>query len=186
VTRQWHLTIGDDLIAYASQGKEHVDADETLVIAVGPDAAHLKIRELDLTAENAGELRAVLEPYLRAGHDPDQAPEMPPVPGVLPEHPGQGRRREIPGTRKVLQELRDFAAASGDPVPASAGKSGKVNYRPRPDQYTAFLAHLRQRSAAGDRKAAGLLAIACQMKLDVPDPGLAPAGNGQPGQAVTR
>lgn len=187
MTRRMQLIIGDDLDWHES--KAHIDADETLVVAIGPDVRHLKIRELDLTAGHAGELRAALKRYLDAGHDPDEELPSPPPRGVLPDRPGQGRRREVPGTRLFLTRLREFAEASGDPVPAATGKSGKTNYKPRRDQYAVFIAHLRQRSAAGDIEAAGLLMTGRQMKLGVPEPqdtGLPAAGNGQPGLATAR
>ena len=191
MTRRIQWVIGDDLVAHASKGKEHVDADETLVIAIGPDLQHLKIRELDLTAGHASELHAVLKPYLDAGHPPGEQPELPPVPvpGALTDHPGQGRRREIPGTRKFLQELRYFAAASGHPVPQTSGKTGKVNYKPLPGQYASFVAHLRRQAAAGDMEAAVLLDIARRLKPDLPEPqdtGLPAAGNGQAGAVPAR
>jgi len=189
MTRRYQLIIGDDLVAFDSKGKEHVDADETLVIAIGPDVQHLKIRELDLITANADALREFVERYLRAGHVLDEEPDLPPARGPLPAHPGQGKRREVPGTREFYQELRAFAAASGDPVPATTGKSGKTNYRPRQDQYTTYIAHLCQQAAAGDTGARRLLAIARQLKLDVPgspDTGLPAAGNGQSATAAAR
>jgi hypothetical protein len=182
MTRRYQLIIGDDLVAFASKGKEHVDADETLVIAIGPDLAHLKVREVDLITANADALREFLEPYLRAGHVPDGEPELLPSRAPLPPHPGQGKRRELPGTRLFLQELRMFAEAGGDPVPSATGKSGKTNYRPRPDQYAAFIAHLARPAGAGDQRAASLLEIARQLGLDVPvpqDKGLPAGENGQ-------
>jgi hypothetical protein len=178
MTRRLQLIIGDDLDWRES--RTHTDADETLVLALGPDVRHLKLRELDLTAEHADVLRAALKPYLDAGHDPDEQPELPPAPSrsALLPHPGQGKRREVPGTRAFLTGLREFAAAGGDPVPSTTGKSGKTNYRPRPDQYAAYAEQLRQRAAAGDGKAAGLLGVARQMGLGLQDAGSVAAGNG--------
>jgi hypothetical protein len=191
MTRRVQWIIGDDLVHHESKGKEHADADETLVVAIGPDIAHLAIRELDLTAENAGALRTFLERYLDAGHPPGEEPEIPPLPhrAALPARPGPGVRREIPGTRKFLSGMREFAAASGNPVPQTTGQSGKANYRPRPEHYAMFLAHLRQRAAAGDGTAGALLAIGRQMKLDVPDPqdaGLTAGQDGMLSLAATR
>ena len=187
MTRRMQLIGADDLDWHES--KAHTDADETLVVAIGPDVRHLKIRELDLTAGHAGELRAALKRYLDAGHDPDEELPSPPPRGVPADRPGQGRRREVPGTRLFLARLREFAEASGDPVPAATGKSGKTNYKPRRDQYAAFTAHLRQRSAAGDIKAAGLLMTGRQMKLDaleLQDAGLLAAGNGMSAPPAAR
>jgi hypothetical protein len=168
VTQRLQLVLGDDLVHKQSRGKVHVDAAETLFIAIGPDVNRLKLRRVDLTTEHADELRATMKPYLDAGCDPDEAPVLPGIPVPLPSHPGQGKRREVPGTRSFFQEFRKFARATGIPGydEGTRNSAGKVNYpRPTPVVAAAFLAALQERANAGDGAAAGYLEIGRQLGL---------------------
>jgi len=63
--RELQVVMSDDLI-FAQTG-ERVPAEETVVIALDG-----KVRELDLTADNAKALRETILPFLRAGHSPGQ------------------------------------------------------------------------------------------------------------------
>jgi hypothetical protein len=106
---------------------------------IGPDGETVVIskngvvRELHLTREHADGLDAVLDPYLQAGHQPGAQPEMPPVPSRdelrREQLKGQGRRREIPGTRDFYRELREWADAEGIEIPTAGNRPGKQNYR---------------------------------------------------------
>jgi hypothetical protein len=122
------------------------------------------IRELHLTPEHSAGLRAVMAPYLQAGHQPGAQPEMPPLPGSdearREQLKGQGRRRELPGTRDFYRELREWAGGEGIEVPKAGRQDGKQNYRyegvmPR------YLAYLEGTAAA--RRDGGVAAARLDM-----------------------
>jgi hypothetical protein len=125
---------------------------------IGPDGETVVIskngvvRELHLTRKHAGELDAVLDPYLQAGHQPGVQPEMPELPSrddVRRERlKGQGKRREIPGTRDFYRELREWAEAEGIGIPTAGNRPGKQNYRYE-EAMPRYLAYLEETAAAG-------------------------------------
>lgn len=117
------------------------DDGETVIVALNG-----RVRELDLTAGHAKELRELLAPYLEAGHEPGAPPQQPEqqAPGPLK---GQGRRREIPGTRDFYTELRDWAAEAGIEI-KTAGTGTKRNYVYR-SVLPGYLAHLERQAARG-------------------------------------
>jgi murein DD-endopeptidase MepM/ murein hydrolase activator NlpD len=160
MTRRWQLVLGDDLIYHESGGKEHADADETVVISLDGT-----VRELDLTAAHAAELRELLARYLEAGREPGQEAVAPPADGsarrVLK---GQGRRRELPGTRDFYRGVRAFAAREGTPVP-TAGRQGKKTYVYPDGLVPRYVKHLQSAAGNGDGAAAVLLATARTLGL---------------------
>jgi Lsr2 len=110
------------------------------------------VRELHLTKEHSDQLREDMALYLAAGHQPGAQPEMPPLPGSAEAEreqlKGQGRRREIPGTRDFYRELREWAAEAGIDIPVSAKRPGKNNYK-YGGVLSRYLAHLEETAAAG-------------------------------------
>lgn len=157
MTRRLQLIIGDDLVSYESGGKEHADADETLVIGIGKDAQHMTLRELDLTKPHADALRAALEKYLRAGHAPGSQPELPGHPVTRPprprEVPGAGKRpREQPGIREFNRLMREFAASRGIEVP----DYGKLAYQYSGELRQAYCEYLEDQAATDPHGPAGV------------------------------
>jgi hypothetical protein len=126
------------------------------------------VRELDLTKDHAYQLREEMGPWLYAGHEPGQGVQ----PAIRPEPPageklsGQGRRREVPGTRDFYKELRDWAAGQDLEIPQAGRADSKKNY-----VYTAlirpYLDHLREQAAKGQDGgvAAARLAMAALLRL---------------------
>jgi hypothetical protein len=158
------VVVTDDRIEFDSAGKILTDiGDDGEKIIISLDG---QVRELDLTAENAAHLRADMAPWLNAGHAPGQPPQLPAAaqPADQRHQKGQGRRREIPGTRDFLREMREFAEVQGIKVPM-ADRQGKKNY-----VYTDFLKeeytlHLQARARDGDSVAAARLALARMLGL---------------------
>lgn len=154
------------------------------------------VRELHLTKEHADQLREDLAPYLKAGHQPGAQPEMPPPPGSEDARReklrGQGRRRELPGTRDFYRELREWAEERGTPVKQHGRVNGKQNYiygELLPD----YLEYLTVTAAAGrdGGVAAARLDMARQLGLlplhpPPPPNGQAPAGTGLPVVSLAR
>ena len=64
--------------------------------------------------------------WIAAGHEPNQAPQ--PAARAEPRPKGQGRRRELPGTRDFYRGLRDWAAANNQEVPMAGRSDSKRNY----------------------------------------------------------
>lgn len=137
------------------------------------------VRELHLTKAHSDALDEFLDPYLTAGHQPGAQPEMPPLPGrdeIRRERlKGQGRRREIPGTRDFYRELREWAADAGIKIRVNGKSGGKQNYL-YDDVLPAYLAHLAATAAAGrdGGVAAARLDMARLLGLPLPEqPGAA-------------
>ena len=96
--RELQVVMSDDLIF--TQTGERVPADETVVLALDG-----KVRELDLTADNAKAVRETILPFLRAGHAPGQntpgdSPGSTPTPGLIV-------------SRARQKAIRDWADARG-------------------------------------------------------------------------
>jgi hypothetical protein len=112
--------------------KDEFDSGGKVLTDIGPDGEKIifsldgHVRELDLTAKHAAELRELLAPWIAAGHEPGQQP-LPPAAPEEPKPKGQGRRRELPGTRDFYRGLREWAAAEGRTI-KMAGRDGKKNY----------------------------------------------------------
>ena len=112
---------------------DNLDEQHGEVTDIGPDGETVVIskngvvRELHLTKAHSGELDALMDPYLAAGHQPGAQPEMPQLPGRDETRrerlKGQGRRREIPGTRDFYRELREWAPGAGLKI-RQAGRAG--------------------------------------------------------------
>jgi hypothetical protein len=154
----------DDLDEFDSGGQvlnDIGDDGETVVFSVG---GH--VRELHLTAVHAKEFRAVMARYVAAGHEPGQQP-LPPAGDRPPPRKGQGRRREIPGTRDFYRAMRDFAAEHGIEVPLAGRDDDKKNYVYTDELKRRYLSDLQR--LAGDRRdgggAAAQLAMAGQLGL---------------------
>lgn len=155
--------IGDDLVAFQSKGKEHVDADETIVIAIGKDPHHLKIREVDLTTMHADEVRAFLEPYIKAGHMPGSQPGPGDQSTLVPEVPRRlgGERREIAGTRVFYRNVRLFADQHGYVIGGT-----RKNRKYPPELMPAYIKSLQEQVAADPGcKAAWYLDMAAKLNL---------------------
>lgn len=100
--KELQLVLSDDL-AFSLSG-ERIPAEESVVISLDG-----KVRELDLTAEHAKELRELLEPYLRAGHPPGNEPS-------LTARDGKRVKRPTPSlieARATQKKIRDWADARG-------------------------------------------------------------------------
>ena len=95
--RELQLVLSDDLI-FAQTG-ERVAAEETVVLTLDG-----KTRELDLTAENAKDLRETLAPWLEAGHPPGQQ-------STTAER--EDRPPDYKASRDRSQLIRDFADEMG-------------------------------------------------------------------------
>jgi nucleoid-associated protein Lsr2 len=118
------LIVTDDRDEYESNGKtlnDIGDDGEKIIISID---GH--VRELDLSAKNAARLREDMRPWIAAGHEPGQAPQ--PAAPAEPRPKGQGRRRELPGTRDFYRGLRDWAAAEHREVPMAGRADAKKNY----------------------------------------------------------
>lgn len=133
--KELQLVLSDDL-AFFLRG-ERVPADETVLISIDG-----KTRELDLTAQNAAELRQVLEPYLKAGHLPGNEP-------ALTSPDGKKLKKPTPSlieARAQQKKLRDYADSRG--MRSSDGKrpiyrtEGGGYYYPYPlvKEYEAYVA----------------------------------------------
>jgi Lsr2 len=136
------------------------DDGETIVFSVDG-----RVRELHLTAAHAKEFRGVMQRYLAAGHEPGQQP-LPPAGDRPPPRKGQGRRREIPGTRDFYRGLREWAGRNGREVPMAGRSDAKKNYVY--DKLTGpYLDWLRAEAEAGrdGGVAAAQLAMAGQLGL---------------------
>jgi hypothetical protein len=124
MTTRMQLIVTDDW-------EEHNDGS---LVDIGDDGEKViisvdgRVRELDLTAKNAAGLRGVMRPWIEAGHEPNQAPQPPVRPEPKPRPKGQGRRRELPGTRDFYRGLREWAAASNLEVPMAGRNDAKKNY----------------------------------------------------------
>lgn len=99
--RELQVLLSDDLI-YAKNG-ERIPADETVTIALDGT-----VRELDLTAGHAKELRDLLAPYLRAGRAPDE-----PTMGSTGSRHKQAAPKGLIQSRSLLRQVRDFADRNG-------------------------------------------------------------------------
>lgn len=162
-TRMQFITT-DDRDEHDSAGKvlnDIGDDGEKIIISIGGT-----VKELDLTAKNAARLREDMRPWLAAGHEPGQQPQPPEAQAAPDGRTGQGRRREIPGTRDFYRELREWAGASGMEVPTAGRSDKKRNY-----VYTTLTAPyvrwLEARAAEGrdGGVAAARLAMARQLGL---------------------
>lgn len=164
---------------------DNLDEQHGEVTDIGPDGETVVIskngivRELHLTKAHSGELDAWMDPYLAAGHQPGAQPEMPQLPGrdeVRRERlKGQGRRREIPGTRDFYRELREWAPGAGLKIRQAGRAGGKQNYL-YDDVLPDYLAHLEATAAAGrdGGVAAARLDMARLLGLPLPEqPGAA-------------
>lgn len=126
MTTRMQLIVTDDWEEHNNQGLVDIGDDgEKVVISVDG-----RVRELDLTAKNAAGLRAVMRPWIEAGHEPGQAPQPAAQPPSRERYKtqGQGRRRELPGTRDFYRGLRDWAAAEKREVPMAGRNDSKKNY----------------------------------------------------------
>jgi len=122
-TRMQFITT-DDRDEYDSHGKvlnDVGDDGEKIIISIGG-----RVRELDLSAKNAARLREDLAPWMAAGHEPGQAPQS--LVQGEPKPKGQGRRRELPGTRDFYRGLREWAAENSLEVPMAGRNDTKKNY----------------------------------------------------------
>jgi hypothetical protein len=161
MTTRMQLVVTDDLDEF-----EKHEFNDT-----GPDGAKdiLSLNgivvELDLTPAHSAELHALLKRYLEAGHRPGEEPQ-PAVPRMPSPRPGQGVRREIPGTRDFYRELREWADEHGIEIPQAGTQGSKKNY-----VYTrvipAYIAHLKDVAAEGKDGgvAAARLAMAALLRL---------------------
>ena len=122
--------------------------------------------ELDLTAAHSAELHALLKRYLEAGHRPGEEPQ-PPVPRIPDKRPGQGVRREIPGTRDFYRELREWAAANGLEIPQAGRADSKKNY-----VYTKlippYIAYLQEQARSGKDGGVAVARLAMAALLRLP------------------
>lgn len=171
MTRRMQLVLGDDLVDHESKSRKHVDADETLCVALGPGPDRMTIRELDLTKEHADELRLFLKRYLDAGHEPGAAPLPPAVPPAARSRPPGQPVREVPGTRRFYLSMREYADSHGIRYGTDSNGS-KHNYRYGPELVTAFREHLILRARLEDQVAVAQLAIGRELARTVR--GLAP------------
>jgi hypothetical protein len=89
-----------------AQTRERVPSEETVFIAIGPDAEHLKPVQLDLTSEWAKELRGFLAPFIDAGHEPGQVL----TPGM--QVPARDRAND-PGARSYFAAMRAWCDETG-------------------------------------------------------------------------
>jgi hypothetical protein len=159
------LVVTDDKDEFDSAGKVLTDiGDDGEKVIISLDG---QVRELDLTAENAAHLRADMAPWLNAGHAPGQPPQLPAAaqPADQRQQKGQGRRREIPGTRDFLREMREFAEAQGIDVPQNGTRPGKKNYVYSDILKEEYTLHLQARARDGDSVAAARLALARMLGL---------------------
>ena len=106
------------------------DDGETIIFSLDG-----RVRELHLTRAHAEEFRGGMHRYVVAGHEPNQAPLPPGTPAARDapsraryKTSGQGRRRELPGTRDFYRGLREWAAASNLEVPMAGRNDAKKNY----------------------------------------------------------
>jgi hypothetical protein len=174
MTTRMQLVVTDDRIEYDSGGRTLTDigADgEKVVICL--DGV---VRELDLTAKNAAELRAGMKPWLDAGHQPGQEPLPPsgPAPEPVRGLKGQGRRREISGTRDFYRELREWAGKQGTEIP-TAGRDNKKNYVYSRELIEAYLLHLLAVAREGKDGGVATARLALARMLSLPIPGEQPA-----------
>ena len=148
MTTRIQLIVTDDLDDHESNGKILTDiGDDGEKVILSLDGV---VRELDLTAPHAAELRANMRRYLAAGHAPGQEPQQPDAPEKDHRHmKGQGRRREIPGTRDFLREMREFAEARGIKVPNNSTRPGKKNYVYSDALKQEYIAHLQALARIG-------------------------------------
>jgi hypothetical protein len=145
---------------------------------IGPDGQKIVfsvdgfVREIDLTARHAEEFRAFLQRYIKAGHEPGQAPQPALPTGPPPKLTGQGKRRELPGTREFYKGLRDWCAEVGIEIPTAGRDDSKKNYVYTSQATEAYLAHLRaeQEQGTDGGTAAAQLAIAAMLGLTPPVP----------------
>ena len=162
VTDDWEEHDGRGLTDIGPDGSRHVISLDGVVV------------ELVLNAKNAAALRADMEPWLAAGHRPGQDPLTAGAAEPAPRErmQGQGRRREVPGTRDFYRELREWAAENGLEIPQAGRGDSKRNY-----VYTRllppYLEWLQTEAARGQDggTAAARLAMAALLGL----PGAAPA-----------
>jgi hypothetical protein len=168
MTVRMRLAAYDNLDAAAGRDTEVGDDGQTAVVSLNG-----WVRQLDLTKAHYDELCAVLQPYLDAGDEPGAGPVMEPAPVPGPLR-GQGRRREIPGTRELYQDLRDWAAANGIVI-KMAGRAPKKNYVYEGPGITLkqdYVNHLAKLAAAGGEEGhAALARLAMTRLLGFPEPG---------------
>lgn len=164
MTLRLQLVMTDDL----DEHENHVPRPATEVVVVSLDGI---VRELHLTAAHYEEMRQVMGRYIDAGHEPGAGPVT--VPEQLPARPGQGRRREVPGTRELLMKMRAFGADIGIEAPQVPG--GHKSYTYPDDLQEKFILHLETRTREGDPAAAADLAMARRLGL----PSYRPGGRGQ-------
>jgi len=140
---------------------------------IGPDGETViyaldgEVVELHLTREHASQLRAEARPWLDAGHPPGQEPQESPGQERVQ---GQGRRREIPGTRSFFNGLRSWAGDEDIEVPSTL-VHGKVNYKYPKDLKQRYVSHLGEQAARGGsdgHAAAALLVMAGRLGFPVP------------------
>ena len=170
MTTRMQLVVTDDREEHDGRGLTDIGDDgEKIIISI--DGV---VRELDLNAKYAAALRADMAPWIAAGHQPGEAPVPAPRPGPPAGErlKGQGRRREVPGTRDFYRELREWAAENGLEIPQAGRGDSKRNY-----VYTRllppYLEWLREQERSGQDGgvAAARLAMAALLGL----PGAAPA-----------
>jgi hypothetical protein len=157
------------------------DLDEAagVLTDIGPDGQVVVlaidgfVRELHLTSAHAEQLRAEMKPWISAGHEPGLAPE-PPARVELGRRrmTGQGKRRELPGTREFLRHAREYCQDAGIDIPQAGRDDNKKNYVYTTDAKDAYLAHLmREANRAEDGGAAAAeLAVAAQLGWRTPYP----------------
>ena len=131
MTVRMQFIVTDDLDEHEKgEFTEIGDDGETIVFSID---GH--VREVHLTPGHAEEFRGVMHRYVVAGHEPGQEP-LPPGAPVTRDAPsrakykirGQGRRRELPGTRDFYRGLREWARADGREVPTAGRQDNKKNY----------------------------------------------------------
>jgi len=170
MTTRMQLVVTDDREEHDGRGLTDIGDDgEKIIISI--DGV---VRELDLNAKNAAALRADMAPWIAAGHQPGEAPVPAPRPGPPAGErlKGQGRRREVPGTRDFYRGLREWAGESGIEVPQAGRADDKKNYvykRLLPP----YLAHLRAVAAGGEDGGVAAARLAMADLLSLPGTGTA-------------
>jgi hypothetical protein len=106
--------------SHYAEGGELISSDETIYIAAGPDPDHLKVREVDLCAACALELRGRLQPFLDASHDPGEMD----TPAGSTEHKTPRRMRPTAESMAYNDGMREWADRTGYTQP-----EGKPGYR---------------------------------------------------------
>lgn len=101
--KEMRFLASDDRIFFESG--DRVDADVTVYIAIGSDPDRLKIHELDLTQDNADQLRKELGPWINAAHEP----------GAISTEPVRSNRNrgQNPATHDYYRRMRAWADQTG-------------------------------------------------------------------------